>query len=109
MPRPPELSHENNRHSPKVAGAVRGWLDADFERFQNGGDDDRRQGTGINIRMRIKAQILERLSRSRDEAAERAERFRKRSVSERNAVFDAKFSAAPRRARHRPEWNALRR
>src|SRR6516162_904473 len=41
--------------------------------------------------MRIKAEILQRLLRTGDKPAQRAERFGKCSVDERRAIFDTKF------------------
>ena len=47
--------------------------------------------------MRIKAEILQRLLRTGDKPAQRAERLGKCSVDERRAIFDAEFfgRAAP--------------
>src|SRR4029434_6061110 len=68
---------------------------ADFKRFERRRDDDGRQRTRINIGMRIKAQIFERLTRPRHKSSQRAERFRKRSVNKRNAIFHSKLLSRP--------------
>ncbi len=67
----------------------------DFERLQNRRDHDRRQRAGIDIRMRVEAQVLQRLARARDEAAERAEGFREGPVSQPDAIFDPEFFRRP--------------
>jgi hypothetical protein len=54
---------------------------------QNG----RRQRTGVNVWMRIKAQILQRLLRTGNEASQRAESFGKCAINERNPVLHLKF------------------
>ena len=44
-----------------------------LRRFEETGDDDRRQRTRINVRMRIKSQILQGLFRAGHKTAERSE------------------------------------
>src|SRR5437870_10547918 len=63
---------------------------AELQRLQNGRDHYWRQCTGVNIRMRIETQVLQRLFRARHKTSQRAERFRERSIKERDAIFYAK-------------------
>src|SRR5437868_1124103 len=64
------------------------WLTgAEFQRFEDGRNYHRRQCTRINVRMRVKAQILQRLSRTGNKTSERAERFRERAVNKRDLLF----------------------
>src|SRR6266702_1537567 len=64
---------------------------AELERFQNGRDHHWRQRTGVNIRMRIETQVLQRLFRARNKTSQRAERLGERSIKERDAIFYAKL------------------
>src|SRR6266496_1162605 len=68
---------------------------AELQCFQNGRDHHRRQRTGINVRMRVKTQILQRLPRTGDKASERAESFRERPVDEWDAFFYTKMLGRP--------------
>src|SRR5437667_12797414 len=64
---------------------------AELERLQNGRNHHRRQRTGVNIRMRIETQVLQRLFRARNKTSQRAERLGERSIKERDAIFYAKL------------------
>src|SRR5207249_7917457 len=64
---------------------------AELQRLQNGRDHYRRQCTGVNIRMRIETQVLQRLFRARNKTSQRAERLGERSIKERDAIFYAKL------------------
>src|SRR6266576_2997160 len=72
---------------PKDLSQCRSVADRNLQRFEETSDDNRRQRARINIRVRVKPQVLERLLRSGDKSAKRAERLRKGAVDERDAVL----------------------
>src|ERR1700719_305823 len=65
--------------------------DGDLQCFEETSDDDWWQRARINVRMRIKSQILQGLFRSGDKSADGAERLRKGAVDQWNAVFHSKL------------------
>src|SRR6266566_8195707 len=68
------------------------WLArAELKGFENCRDHNRRQRTGVNVWMRIKAQILQRLLRTCDKSSQSAKGFRKCAINERNPVLHVKF------------------
>src|SRR5207244_9697849 len=67
---------------------------AELQRLQNGRDHYRRQCTGVNIRMRIETQVLQRLFRARNKTSQRAERLGERSIKDREPIFYAKLLSA---------------
>src|ERR1043166_2009615 len=72
------------------------WLTgAELERLQGRRDPPWRQRAGVNIRMRVETQILQRLLRARDKATQRPERFGERSIHEWNAIFHATVLSRP--------------
>src|SRR5437763_13740939 len=48
---------------------------SNLERFENCGDDNRRQSARVNIRVRIKSEVTQCFLRARDKSAERAKSF----------------------------------
>ena len=58
-----------------------------FEAFQNRGHHRWRQRARVDIGVRIEAQVIHRLLRAGDETTERAERFRKRPVNQRDPML----------------------
>src|SRR4030095_7745566 len=59
---------------------------ADFKRCERRRDAEGPQRKKTKIGVLKKAQLFERLTRSRHKSSQRAERFRKRSVNKRNAI-----------------------
>src|SRR6266478_8206971 len=78
---------ENNRHSPKGPFSMPLRRGSQSPTLEETSDDNWRQRARINIRVRVKPQVLERLLRSGDKSAKRAERLRKGAVDERDAVL----------------------
>src|SRR6266446_2287398 len=72
---------------PKDLSQCRSLADRNLQRFEETSDDNWRQRARVNIGVRVKPQVLERLLRSGDKSAKRAERLRKGAVDERDAVL----------------------